>query len=218
MPSTQLKDYYKILELNDTATDEEVKKAYRKLAKQYHPDTNIDSTQPDSLFHDIQEAYNVLSNIAARQRYDQERWLSGMAKRAAEQQAVTPQWILQESIKLQTHMSSIDVYRMSHYALRTYVTELLDDDNIKLLQEESEPSINESIVLMILESTKLLKYYDMLVVAERLELISDNSTQLMINVKLAQRKRDWKRAKQLPYIIIFITFIITVCMFLWARK
>lgn len=218
MPAKQLKDYYKILELDDTATEQEVKKAYRKMALQHHPDTSNGDKLVEAHFYDVKEAYDVLSHVASRQLYDQERWLSGMAKRAAEKRAVTPHWILQETIKLQAHMSSIDIYRMSHQALRAYVLQLLDDDNMELLQKDAEPSVNEAIVQMILQSTKLLKYYDMLAVAERLSMIADDTIQPDIDKEVTQRKKDWQRAKQLPYIIIFITFIITVCMFFWAKK
>lgn len=64
-------DYYKELELERTASDEEIKKAFRKLARQYHPDTNPDNPEAEERFKRISEAYEVLSDPAKRSKYDQ---------------------------------------------------------------------------------------------------------------------------------------------------
>ena len=64
------KDYYKILGISKSATDDEIKKAYRKLAMKYHPDRNKDDKTAESMFKDISEAYAVLSNKEKRQQYD----------------------------------------------------------------------------------------------------------------------------------------------------
>ncbi|MBP7094376.1 MAG: J domain-containing protein [Candidatus Kapabacteria bacterium] len=64
-------DYYKELELERTATDDEIKKAFRKLARQYHPDTNPDKPGAEEKFKRISEAYEVLSDKTKRAKYDQ---------------------------------------------------------------------------------------------------------------------------------------------------
>ena len=64
------KDYYKILGISKSATDDEIKKAYRKLAMKYHPDRNKDDKAAENMFKDISEAYAVLSNKEKRQQYD----------------------------------------------------------------------------------------------------------------------------------------------------
>ena len=56
------KDYYKILEVNETASLDEIKKVYRKLAKKYHPDSHPNDKQAESRFKEISEAYHVLSD------------------------------------------------------------------------------------------------------------------------------------------------------------
>ncbi|MBE6368779.1 MAG: molecular chaperone DnaJ [Lentisphaerae bacterium] len=65
------KDYYEILGVTKTATAEEIKKAYRKLAIKYHPDRNPGDTAAEEKFKEISNAYDVLSDTAKRQRYDQ---------------------------------------------------------------------------------------------------------------------------------------------------
>jgi curved DNA-binding protein len=64
------KDYYKILEVPRTATQEEIKKSYRKLAMKHHPDRNKGDKTSESKFKDINEAYAVLSNEEKRKQYD----------------------------------------------------------------------------------------------------------------------------------------------------
>lgn len=64
------KDYYKILGVPKTASAEEIKKAYRKLAMKYHPDHNKDDKNAESRFKDVSEAYAVLSDKEKRRQYD----------------------------------------------------------------------------------------------------------------------------------------------------
>jgi len=64
------KDYYKILGISRNASDEDIKKAYRKLAKKYHPDKNQGNAEAERKFKDISEAYAVLSDPTKKRKYD----------------------------------------------------------------------------------------------------------------------------------------------------
>ncbi|HJS18908.1 MAG TPA: J domain-containing protein [Anaerolineales bacterium] len=64
------KDYYKILGLNRNASDDDIRKAYRDLAKQHHPDRNPNDKQAEERFKEINEAYQVLSDSKKRAHYD----------------------------------------------------------------------------------------------------------------------------------------------------
>lgn len=69
--ATQFKDYYKILGVSKTADEKEIKSAYRKLARKYHPDVNPGDSTAEEKFKEISEAYEVLSSPEKRQKYDQ---------------------------------------------------------------------------------------------------------------------------------------------------
>ena len=64
------KDYYKILGIERNASEEDIRKAYRKLAMQYHPDRNPNDKQAEERFKEINEAYQVLNDPKKRSHYD----------------------------------------------------------------------------------------------------------------------------------------------------
>lgn len=66
----EYKDYYKILGVDKNADEKEIKKAYRKLARQYHPDVNPDNKQAEARFKEANEAYEVLGDAEKRHKYD----------------------------------------------------------------------------------------------------------------------------------------------------
>jgi len=72
----EYKDYYKTLGVQRNASQEEIKKAYRRLARKHHPDVNPDDKTAEERFKDINEAYDVLSDPEKRHRYDElgSRW------------------------------------------------------------------------------------------------------------------------------------------------
>src|SRR5262245_7742215 len=84
---TRTKDYYKILGVARNATEKDIKAAYRKLARKYHPDVNPGDKAAEDKFKEIGEAYEVLSDPEKRRRYDQfgSGWVRGP-------QGVPPGW------------------------------------------------------------------------------------------------------------------------------
>ncbi|MBD6616381.1 J domain-containing protein [Komarekiella sp. 'clone 1'] len=71
MAATDFKDYYAILGVSKTASPEEIKQAFRKLARKFHPDVNPNNKQAEARFKEVNEAYEVLSDPDKRKKYDQ---------------------------------------------------------------------------------------------------------------------------------------------------
>ncbi len=69
----EFKDYYKILGVSPDATEKDIKKAFRRLARKYHPDVNPNDPKAEERFKEINEAYEVLSDPEKRKKYDQMR-------------------------------------------------------------------------------------------------------------------------------------------------
>jgi len=77
--AVKFRDYYETLGVSRNASDDDIKKAYRKLARKYHPDMNPNNRQAEDKFKEIQEAYEVLSDAEKRRKYDQlgQNWKNG---------------------------------------------------------------------------------------------------------------------------------------------
>jgi molecular chaperone DnaJ len=87
MPATQNKDYYAILGIKKTATQDEVRKAFRKLARKYHPDVNPGDKKAEEKFKEISEAHDILSDEKKRKIYDQFGFYSDQIDPAAAEAA-----------------------------------------------------------------------------------------------------------------------------------
>lgn len=93
-------DYYKVLGVNKGASEKEIKKAYRKLARKYHPDLNPDNKEAEKKFKEINEANEVLSHPENRKKYDKygKDWMHGEEyEKARQQQSSQRQYQSQQS-------------------------------------------------------------------------------------------------------------------------
>ncbi len=213
------KDLYTILQVPPTATMVEIKKAYRKLALQYHPDKNPNDEVAANRFLEIKKAYEVLRNTAKRQQYSYENWQE-KRKQSPNFQTVTAQSILQRTIDLAAHVSSIDIFRMSHDALYMQVKEILSEKNIAILQHASNNTINKKMIETVLKILTPLPFR----LIEKTEpmlvkiAFTDNETIRSIHTYMKQKKRIAFWEKYNLAIIIIVTILICVIVFFAGKN
>ncbi len=92
-----MKNYYRILNVRQNATEDEIKSSFRVLAKKYHPDRNIGNASAAAMFRDIDEAYNVLSVPTARMRYDDEFRLEEAERTRIKNGKTPPQFVASDA-------------------------------------------------------------------------------------------------------------------------
>lgn len=210
-----LKDYYRILELEPSATQQEVKKAYRKLAQQYHPDKNQQDPCAAAQFTEIKEAYEVLSNPGKKEYYLQQRWYNRSSGKRKEQQVITPVNILKLVLEVDKYVSTLDVFRMDKQGLFQYINTQLDDTTIEKLISFDDPEINHQIILFSLRTIKSLQAYQAETIANRLTKLAAGSPEsqecISQHIRAAWKKEKQER-KELVSIII-ITLLI--CLLIW---
>jgi DnaJ-domain-containing protein 1 len=204
-----LKDYYKTLELEPSATVTEIKKAYRRLALLYHPDKTQNDPYAAAQFAEIKEAYEVLHNPSRKSHYLQQRWYQQSTGKKRTQEVVNPVTILKQALELDKYVSTLDVHRMDKEGLLAYISGVLSDDVLVKLEHFDEPAIKKEIVSALLRCSELLTPAQFGSVAERMKKLSNDGSMLSL-IQLQQqrltRKKSWE--KNMPWLLLLITAII----------
>lgn len=216
-----IKDYYQILEVPTDADAETIKKSFRKLAHEFHPDKNQHNTFADAHFIEVKEAYHILSNEDKRALYDHERWLSGKFKNRRAL-AITPQYLMLEVKKLNSHLATMDVYRMNKQLLHEYLLLLLQDSYIGVLQLKADETTTKEFVRGILKATNYLPFYFAEKIFSRLFLLINDDKSSTLHHEVEIKYRSQKRAhlieKRLPWLIVAITISLMFVMYYFAKR
>lgn len=216
----QLKDYYSILELPPSASGDEVKKAFRRLAHEYHPDKKNNDPYAAAQFAVIKEAYEILSNPVKREYYLQQRWYAHSIGKKIKQETITPVSVLKQSLELNRYVSRLDVHRMDYEGLSDYIENILSDSTINTINSFNEPSVNKEIVQMMIKSGRVLPYALATPLVERLRKLKtdDPSTTEQIDQFVRRHKQAAYWEKRKVWIILLITLLICLGIFLTSKK
>ena len=213
-----LKDYYSILEVEPSATSEEIKKAYRRLAHVYHPDKKQDDRYAEAKFGEIKEAYEVLSNPLKKDYYLQQRWYAQSMGRKIKQELITPVSILKQMLELDRYVTRLDIHRMYHRGLYDHISTLLSDGNISVINAFDEPAINKEIIASAIKSSRPLPYRFIPLLADRFKKLSEDPEALQAIEKFKTRHRQtqaWEKRK--IWFILLIVICICLAIFFSAR-
>jgi molecular chaperone DnaJ len=205
----EIKDYYKILELPTTASLQEIKRSFRRLAQQYHPDKNNGSNMAAVHFREIQEAYKVLSDPKKREAYHYQRWYVRSTGKPFTSAPLTPTDILQECRVLQQYVASMNIFHLRYDAVSGHIRELLTPNTIGILHERNDVAINNEIIQSVLTSARPLPKKFFIPIAELLLQVAgdDGTAQSTIEQELLTKKQHhlWDKYKWVVMLIITAT-------------
>jgi curved DNA-binding protein CbpA len=214
-----IKDYYTILQLEPSAGMAEIKKAYRRLALQYHPDKNNNDSYASAQFADIKEAYEILTDPAKKEYYLQQRWYNKSMGYRKTHEVVTPVSLLKQSLELEKYVSKLDVFRMDKAQLQKYLLELLSEDTIEKINQFQEAATNKSIISVLLKTLQPLPAGMAEPVIHQLQKFSGVSEQTKKQMQdyLSGHKQRDTIEKYKPWTIALLTLLLCTLIWLMSR-
>lgn len=211
-----LKNHYQTLRLSSKASLGDIKKSYRKLVHEFHPDKNKHAASI-VLFHEIQEAYTILSDSKKRKKYDEEIYFTGLTARK-EPETITSTWIFKLAKELRNHMEGMHSYDVNQYALYQYVLLILSDAHIAVIESEDKSELKKMIIQELLAATQKLNYTYYMKMIEKLSLIASDNDLQMIEQSIDNKRRQNSGSKLLPVLVVAIVFILCVLMYFYSKK
>ncbi len=211
-----MKDHYKTLRVSSKASLQEIKKAYRKLAMEYHPDKNSGAFAA-TLFQDTQTAYQILSNHHTRKQYDESRLLHGYKTQKHPPKNGTD-GLLQQSIALNKKVENIATADINQLLLYDYLCWLLSDEHLAILQHEQETITKDNFIKQLIPVIKKLDYRYFILLYPRLISISGKQTSHHLQESLALKTRAYYFRKWQPIGIVCMVIALCLLMYVLYKK
>jgi len=205
------KDYYQILNITSTASPEEIKKAFRKLALKYHPDKNKGGLFTREKFSEIQEAYLVLKDKIKRAAYDYQRYTQN-PQQAYKPLAETAEEILQSSILLHKKVSLLDPFRIDLNQLSLEINDLLSTHNLNILQNANDYVINKKIIHHITVSARPLDFHSAINIVELLKKIAGKDELIEKEISGFKQQIQWLHYWNRYKILVALTVAVFFCI------
>jgi len=145
------KDYYAILGVTPLAGPDEIRRSYRRMAKQCHPDRHGSDASAGLRFQEVKEAYETLTDPVRKEAWLQQRWrLRSMGLATDRRPATLPADLLKASIALEQETALQDPHRADADALLRRIRALLTADALDLLRQEADPVIRQGVCRRLL--------------------------------------------------------------------
>lgn len=209
-----LKDYYAILEVNPTASQLVIKKAYRKLALKYHPDKNGGNKIYEQKFKDIAEAYRVLSDNKRRNDYNYARFGYTQSAQKTNHYSTGLKYILLTAKKLHNHIAAADPDRLNLIAVKKQLDELLIGNNLKILLDQAQEKEKQTFIRNILYSSRFLPYTQVKSFIPKLVKLAGADNSMLIEIsnfeKNIKRASLWNEYKILAVLLLVMLFCLLI--------
>jgi len=213
-----VKDYYRILGVEPGTDIASIKKAFRKLAMQHHPDKTDITNENSSYYQELQEAYQTLTDPSMREQYLYNRWLEKSMGHTLDQ-ALTANEILHLFIKAEQYLSITDHYRTNknllfHQVLNTFnkqrLSIILETNNQQMMMTTLQLAIQLCSRLDAKLSQELKTHFDeLLIKSGSLNKRWDN---LIVEKKQKESVEKWK----LPFLVL-ITVGICIIIYFFSK-
>jgi curved DNA-binding protein CbpA len=213
-----VKDYYKLLKIEHSADLKAIKKAYRNLAMQYHPDKHGDNHSTQFYFREIQEAYETLSNPKKREEYHYQIWLE-KAQGHALDSALTADQIIQLFIQTERAIHQTDSFRRNNEQLTEILINLYSNTRLDLIIESNDSSLEMTTIKLAMQSASSLPSYAQFKLIDQLHPILKKHLK-MHEIWLQQVKARVKEEKFETYkipVIIIITILLCLAILLLSK-
>jgi molecular chaperone DnaJ len=213
-----VKDYYKLLKIAHSADLNTIKKAYRQLAMQYHPDKHGDNQSTQFYFREIQEAYETLSNPKKREDYHYQIWLE-KAQGHTLDSALTAEQIIQLFIQTERTIHASDSFRRNNEQLTEILINLYNNTRLDLIAETNDNTLETTTLQLAIQSTSSLSSDAQLRLVRQLKPILRKHPQLheiwMQQVNKRIKKEKIEKLK-VP-IVIFTTILLCLAILLLSK-
>lgn len=210
-----VKDYYEILQIAPSATQAEIKVAYRKLAHLYHPDKNAGDHYALANFQLVKEAYETLSRPYLREAYLSQRWLNKAGAKEFSTGVTTPETILKMFLDANRKVQNMDAFRSDKSGIAESILHLLSYDNVEVLNRFDEKDINHHIITQALQMNGVLgPPLQERILVELQKIKMDANSLEMVHAAEKQRKQTILMNQWKPWMIGMA--VLFFCVLIWA--
>jgi curved DNA-binding protein CbpA len=213
-----MKDYYYILGINQTATNEELKKAYRKLSLKFHPDKNEGDEFFTERFKEIQEAYEILSNDTKRKNFDFKLNNNSSQENRYDSSNFNP-----EIEYFKTNRSNFEINDEITFSWRTINANKVTLKPFGAVQAIGEKTYkikdikNSNLTFEIIaENSNINKQIKSSITLSN-KTYNSKAKEILFPKKKKQETRSFIK-KSIEYVIIFISVVIAIIIFNWSKN
>ncbi|MGE5106819.1 MAG: J domain-containing protein [Sphingobacteriales bacterium] len=214
----EIKDYYKTLGISPTASVNDIKKVYRKLALKYHPDTNDGNALSEARFVEIKEAYEVLIDPVQREEYNYKRWYNRTIGKDFTHQPLTAHAILEECKKLTNYLAGISQFHVEYDALSKHIREILSDRNMNILQQSGENLLINQVIKLLLHATSHLPYRYHPPIIEQLKVLAGDDKEVNEKIQLHIQHHQQRALYEKYKVAGVIIFTLIICLIIYLSS
>jgi len=211
-----VKDYYKTLGVTPSATRQDIKKAFRKLAHTFHPDKNPGNSQSAARYSEIQEAYEILNDPIRREEYNYKRWYRRTIGKQYHQPMLTPASILAACERLDNYVSNANIFQVDFDALGYHIRQLLSDANISILNQFDDRPLNARVIKAITRSATPLPFKYIEPIIKLLLQVANHDKEQAEAIRLFEneKRRSGQWSKYKVFVVLLATLLL--CWLIYA--